>query len=120
MSRDDSYLLDMLLWARRVQSFNQDVTGLLFAADVKDQAATLHGLQVIGEAAGKVSQQFQDAHPEIKWPQIIGLRHRLVHDYGRIETSIIWDIVQNDVPPLIGALEPLVPPEEPREPDGPQ
>lgn len=113
MPRDESYLLDMLLWARRVQSFNDGVTWFLFAADFKVQAATLHGLQVIGEAAGKVSNEFQDAHPEIQWAQVSGLRHRLVHDYGRIDMSIIWDVVQRDVGPLIAALEPLVPPENP-------
>jgi uncharacterized protein with HEPN domain len=112
MPRDDeAYLLDMLLWARRVQSFNTDTDSAAFAADIKSQAATLHGLQVIGEAASKVSANFRDAHPEIQWRQISGLRHRLVHDYGRIDMSIIWGIVQNDVGPLIAALEPLVPSE---------
>jgi len=112
MPRDDeAYLLDMLLWARRVKSFNDGIDEPSFAADIKSQAATLHGLQVIGEAAGKVSIDFQAAHPEIGWHRITGLRHRLVHDYGRIDMSLIWGIVQNDVAPLIAALEPLVPQE---------
>jgi uncharacterized protein with HEPN domain len=114
MPRDDqAYLLDMLLWARRVKSFNDGVDAVTFTADFKSQAATLHGLQVIGEAAGKVSADCQDTHPEIEWRRITDLRHRLVHDYGRIDLSIIWGIVQNDVAPLIAALEPLVPPENP-------
>jgi uncharacterized protein with HEPN domain len=101
----------MLLWARRVRSFNDGADATVFAADIKLQAATLHGLQVIGEAAGKISAGLKDAHPEIEWHRINGLRHRLVHDYGQIDMSVIWGIVQNDVGPLISALEPLVPPE---------
>jgi uncharacterized protein with HEPN domain len=68
-------------------------------------------LQVIGEAAGKISAGLKDAHPEIEWRRINGLRHRLVHDYGQIDMSVIWRIVQSDVGPLIAALESLVPPE---------
>jgi uncharacterized protein with HEPN domain len=64
----------------------------------------------VGEAAWKVSEEFRVAHPDIPWPQIAGLRHRLVHDYTRIDLALVWEIVQKHVEPLIAALEPLVPP----------
>jgi len=66
----------------------------------------------MGEAAGKVSRDFQQAHPEIPWQPIIGLRHRLVHDYPRIGLPKIWEMVNSHLPELIAALEPLVPPDE--------
>jgi uncharacterized protein with HEPN domain len=113
MPRDEACLLDMLLWAQRARSFNDGLDWHLFDADIKAQAATLHALQVIGEAAGKVSAAYQVANPEIPWRKITGLRHRLVHDYGRVDMSIIWDIVTTDVDPLIAALVALVPPETP-------
>ena len=76
------------------------------------QFATQYALQVIGEAASKVSRPFRDAHPQIPWDRIIAFRHRMVHDYPRIELPKVWAVVQNYLPPLIASLEPLVPPDE--------
>ena len=109
MWRDDALLLDMLLGARKVREFCRDVSFEAFVADDLRQNATLHVLQVIGEAASKVSKEFCAAHAEIAWAGMIGLRHRLVHDYGRIDLAKIWQIVTQEIEPLIVALEPLVP-----------
>lgn len=113
MWRDEAYLLDMLIHARRARSFSAGVTYERFASDQMLQDATCHVLQIIGEAAGKVSPEFRVAHAEIPWQRIIGLRHRLVHDYPRIELPKVWNVVENYIPPLIAALEPLVPPDSP-------
>jgi uncharacterized protein with HEPN domain len=112
MWRDSALLLDMLLAARKVRTFNAAATWGTFQADEMLQSATEYQLQIVGEAASKVSKEFQVAHPEVPWPKIVGLRHRLVHDYPRIELPKIWAIVENQIPPLIAALEPLVPPEQ--------
>ncbi|HWL91982.1 MAG TPA: HepT-like ribonuclease domain-containing protein [Phycisphaerae bacterium] len=69
--------------------------------------------QIIGEAASKISVEYRQAHPEIQWSEIVGLRHRLVHDYTRVDTTKVWEIVQNHIAPLIAVLEPLVPPPPP-------
>jgi uncharacterized protein with HEPN domain len=69
-------------------------------------------LEIIGEAARRVSQQTRDAHPEIPWEQMIGLRNRLIHEYFRVNLATVWDTVQNDLPRLIALIEPLVPPED--------
>ena len=57
-------------------------------------------VQQIGETADKLSDEFKDAHPEIKWRAIIGFRHRIVHAYGRIIPAILWDSAIDDVPEL--------------------
>jgi uncharacterized protein with HEPN domain len=111
MWRDDAYVLDMLLYARKSRDFNLGVGLERFASDSMLQAATMHVLQIVGEAAGKVSAECRNAHPEIAWDKIINLRHRLVHDYPRIELPKLWNIVQNHIPGLIEALEPMVPPD---------
>lgn len=113
MWRDDACLLDMLIHARRARSFTESATLEGFVSDVKLQAATLHVLQIVGEAASRVSPDFRGSHPEIAWERIINLRHRLVHDYPRIELPKIWTVVRDHIPPLIGALEPLVPLDKP-------
>lgn len=111
MWRDEAYLLDMLIYARRAVQFNQGATIDRFLSDPLLQSATLHVLQVVGEAASKVSAEFRRDHPEIPWDKIVGLRHRLVHDYPRIELPKVWAIVQDHLQPLIKTLEGLVPPE---------
>ena len=73
--------------------------------------AIIRTLEVIGEAAGKVSQDFRDAHPEIPWKDLISMRNRLIHEYFQIDLDKVWDTVQKDIPSLIRLIEPLVPPE---------
>ena len=112
MWRDDALLLDMLVAARRAQRFVGDVDRDGFEQSALHQSAVMRVLEVIGEAARKVSEATRDAHPEIPWGDIIGMRNRLIHEYFRVDVRQVWDTVRNDIPQLIVLLEPLVPPEE--------
>jgi uncharacterized protein with HEPN domain len=112
MSRDPHLLLDMLIYARRAREFNAGLTSEQFAADKKLQYATQYAIQCIGEAAFKVSKGFRAAHPEIPWEKIAAFRHRMVHDYPRIELPKVWAVVENHLELLIASLEPLIPPDE--------
>ncbi|MBI4643155.1 MAG: DUF86 domain-containing protein [Deltaproteobacteria bacterium] len=58
-------------------------------------------LEMIGEAANRVSPEFQSLHPSIPWSQIIGLRNRLIHGYDAVDMDILWQILKNDLPTLI-------------------
>lgn len=112
MRRDEAYLLDMLLAARDAQNFARGLTREQFQASRLHQVAALKALETIGEAASRVSEPLRATHPQIPWREIIGTRNRLVHAYFEVELDEVWDTVQNDLPPLIAALERLVPPEE--------
>jgi len=70
--------------------------------------AVLKLLEIVGEAAGRVSGSFQASHPEIPWRQIVGTRNRLVHGYDAVDRDVLWEIVTADFPPLALALKPLV------------
>jgi len=70
--------------------------------------ALTRALEVIGEAATRVSQAGQQQHGQIPWPEIVGLRNRLVHGYDSVDVDILWDIVQQDLPPLIEQLQAIV------------
>lgn len=63
-----------------------------------------HLLQVIGEAARRVSLDFRASHPEIPWKAIVGMRSKVVHDYLNVDEDVVWDTVQNDLPPLVTKL----------------
>ena len=69
--------------------------------------ALTHLLQVIGEAAGRVGNDFASRHPEIPWRAIIGMRHRLVHDYLSVDRDVVWAVVTSDLEPLIAKLTTL-------------
>ncbi len=72
--------------------------------------AMTHLVEVIGEAAARISESTRNQHPEIPWRPIIGTRNRLIHGYDQIDRNILWDILQLDLPPLIAALEQIVGP----------
>ena len=67
--------------------------------------ALTRAVEIIGEAAARVSPAIQQNHMSIPWPQIVGLRNRLVHGYDAVDLDILWNIVQYDLPPLIEQLE---------------
>ncbi len=71
------------------------------------QDAVLRNLQTIGQSVGRLSSALRDAHPEVNWRAIIGLRNVLVHDYLGINLERIWAIVEHDVPDLKRQVEAL-------------
>jgi len=65
-------------------------------------------MEVIGEAASRVPREERDRHPEIAWPDIVGLRNRLIHGYEKVDFNILWKIIIEDLPPLIAELEKIL------------
>lgn len=110
---DQKYLADMLEFAKKAIAISTTATFDQFNTDDTLQLALAHLVQIVGEAANRTSEDCRRALPKIEWPRIIGMRHRLVHDYGNINYDVVWDVVTNDLPPLIAALERFTPPEPP-------
>jgi uncharacterized protein with HEPN domain len=111
MWRDEAYLLDMLLAARKVQKYIQGFDFERFENNEVMQDAVMRRIQIIGEAARKISSEFKEDHPEISWSEIIGMRHRLIHEYFHIIPEKVWETAVKDITVLISLIEPLVPPE---------
>jgi uncharacterized protein with HEPN domain len=105
---DKVRLIDMLQAVERIQRSMENVSVEEFIADEEKRDAVVYRLQVIGEAAYKVSTTFKEAHPEIDRFKIQGLRHRIVHDYGAIDDPTIHRIVNEYVPPLGAQLRVLI------------
>ena len=108
---DEIRLRHMLDAAREARSFAQgqsrkdlDLSRMLVLALVKD-------IEIVGEAATRVSEDVQRSYPEIPWPDIIGMRHRLIHAYFEINLDILWETVTTDLPPLTASLEHILPTE---------
>jgi uncharacterized protein with HEPN domain len=107
---DASYLWDMLDAGKAIKEFIAGRSYQDYLCDRMFRGAVERHLEIIGEAAGKVSKVFRDAHPEIPWQKIIGQRHVLIHEYGDVEHELIWMAVTIHIPDLIEKLEPLIPP----------
>jgi len=81
-----------------------------YQADENLRLATERRIEIIGEAAGRISQTVQQGHPEIPWRRIIAQRHVLAHEYGEIDDELIWRLAATHIPQLITMLEGLIPP----------
>ena len=103
--RDDRVSLsDMLRYAREAVELLGDADRELLAQDRVVQLALTRLVEIIGEAATRVSAETQQTHSEIPWAQIVGMRNRLIHGYDVIDLNLLWDTVTYDLPPLILSL----------------
>ena len=102
------HMLDM---TRRAVKATKSKSRAKYDKDDIMRLGLTHLVQVIGQAARKVSAKFQRDHPEIPWRKIIGMRHRIVHDYMRVDEDILWQVVTNDLPELLPLLEEILPDE---------
>ncbi len=119
MRHDEARLLDIVLACREAMEYVEGVSEAEFRADRKLQRALCMVLEIIGEAARAISGPCKAAHPEVPWRDLVGLRNRIVHEYFRLDLTILWEIVARDVPHLLAVMRPLAPPEEPQEPTSP-
>ena len=114
MKHDDQvYVVHMLETARKAAGKVSDLRLEQFLEDENLHLACVHLVQVIGEAASRVSAETRETHPTVPWRQVIGMRHRVVHDYLAVDLEIVWKVVTSDIESLIVALEQIVPPEDP-------
>ncbi len=115
--RDAALALDILSAANDALAFLEGLDESFFVASRLHQNAVIRSLEIVGEAAGKISAETRAAHPEIGWREITGMRHRLIHGYAEVRLDLVWDVAHNRLPSLIAALRPLIPAE--RSPDDP-
>ena len=112
--RDPAYLWDMLEAARDVVVFTDNLTlDEFLARGMAREIARLaveRKLEILGEAARRVSPSFRNEHPEIPWKETVGLRNVISHQYDKVNYAEIYRIVRERIPEMITFLEPLVPP----------
>ncbi len=105
---DREWLLDMLDYARKATRILGTADAKALAADERSFLALSYAVQVIGEAAGKVSPEGRAALPSISWQDAIAMRHRLVHGYRGRSAEIIVQTITDKLPDLIIALDSVV------------
>lgn len=109
MNKDDLvYLGHMLDHAELAHQKVADKSRDDFDADENLRLAVVHLIQTIGEAARLVPTERRDLHPEIPWRQIVGMRHRIVHDYIDVDFDIVWLVATQELPPLVDTLHAII------------
>ena len=105
MNRDPVYLRDILASAEATQEYIQGLSLEAFVSLREKQDAVIRALEVIGEAARRLSQESKNAIPEIPWPKLIGMRNILIHQYDNVDLDLVYDTVRNFIPPLIERIQ---------------
>jgi uncharacterized protein with HEPN domain len=102
----------MLDYAREAVSLAQGKSRSNLDTDRVLSLALVHLVEIVGEAASRVSREVQNQYPQIPWPQVVSTRNRLIHGYDFLDLDILWQTVTEDLPELVAALEKIVPPTE--------
>lgn len=107
--RDAGSLWDMVNAIKQIQDFVAGLNYDTYLEVILIQSAVERQLEILGEAAGRVSREFRSLHPDVNWKKIIGLRNVLIHQYDEVQQEIVWGIVTLDLEPLKRQIEPLIP-----------
>jgi uncharacterized protein with HEPN domain len=98
---DAALLLDILGAAEAARRFVQGLDREAFMASERDQFAITRAVGIVGEAAWRLSPEFRATRPDVAWPAIIGMRHRIVHAYDDIDLEVVWQVATVALPELL-------------------
>ena len=91
-----------------ILDFVKDKTRINLSESRLLSSAIARELEILGEAAGKTSQELQDRYPELPWRQVIGMRNRLIHAYFDIDYDIVWKTIHQSLPTLRIQVEKII------------
>ena len=101
MSRAVRILLeDILESIELIQEYVRGLSASEFDLDSKSRDAVLLRLQIIGQAVKGLPPSFRSVHPEVSWREVAGTRDVIVHEYFRVDLSLVWDMITTDLPQL--------------------
>ncbi len=98
---------------RRILVYTAGMTEAVFMADLRTQDAVMRNLEIMGEAAKNLSDEFREKYPAIPWKSMAGVRDRLIHHYFGVNLDIVWQIVQAELPGVAATLDEIEPDDAP-------
>ena len=109
MSKRSARVLVDDMWEamERVEQYTAKMSQEAFLRDLRTSDAVVRNLEIIGEAANQLPADFKQQHADVEWIKIVGLRHRIVHDYFDIDLQLVWQILQKDLPAFKAKLQRL-------------
>jgi uncharacterized protein with HEPN domain len=107
--RDEARLRDMLDAAHKARSYIKGQTRASLEANNEILGfAVVRAIEIIGEAASRVTPETRDSLPQIEWGNIIGMRNRIIHDYLNVDYDIVWKVATENLVALIIELEKIL------------
>ena len=106
--RDSAFLKDIFIAAKEAVSFIKGISENQFQKDSLRKSAVIRQLEIIGEAANRISEEFKEKHSQIPWAEMMGMRNRLIHGYDDIDLTIVWRVVYKELPLLINGIKSLL------------
>lgn len=108
MQRDREYMIDILESAKLAIDYIGEKSREEFFLDSQCHDAVIRRIEIIGEAARRISDETRSAYTELPWSDMIGMRNLMIHEYDDIDIAIVWETVKNDLPLLIDSLEKIL------------
>lgn len=105
---DSIRLRHMLDAAQKAVQFAESESRESLTQNEQLQFALVRAIEIVGEAANQITDDFQAKHPEIAWRDIIGMRNRIIHAYFEVDLDVVWNTVTENLPPLIATLQAIL------------
>jgi len=99
------YLDDIRECIERIEEYTRGHDREAFFASAQLIDAVVRRMEIIGEAAHQLPEEFRVQHPEIPWGHMIGMRNKVTHEYFGVDEAILWQTIQEDIPKLRGQLQ---------------
>src|SRR3712207_913955 len=109
------YLRDILDAIQNARSFTESMGFEQFSRDTKTIYATVRALEIIGEATKRLPPELRKRHPAIPWRQMAGIRDIMIHEYDRVDLTVVWKTVQEDLPAVVPLIAQVLQEEQSRE-----
>jgi uncharacterized protein with HEPN domain len=109
MKRDDTVYLHHILDAiDLIEGYTKGMTENEFLSNSMAHDAVIRQIEIIGEAARNVSDEFQEKYPRLPWAKMIGIRNKIIHEYFNVNFAIVWDTVKEDLPILKKSIKKIL------------
>jgi len=109
MKRDDTVYLHHILDAiGLIEEYTRGMSENEFLANSMAHDAVVRQIEIIGEAARNISDEFQEKHPKLPWAKMVGIRNKIIHEYFNINFAIVWDTVNDDLPLLKKSIKKIL------------
>ncbi|NJE31058.1 DUF86 domain-containing protein [Thermococcus sp. 18S1] len=104
----EDYINDIIEAIALIEEFTANMEFEEFERDKKTQFAVIRALEIIGEAAKAIPEEFKEKHPEVPWKEMARMRDKLIHAYFGVDLRVVWRTLNEDIPQLKKKLETLI------------